>query len=67
MRCHLDNRANESAIDYQPVEAGDSESWLGLQWPLDKWLPVCEEHLIQRRIYWVRHPDGRQELIRPKS
>jgi hypothetical protein len=67
MRCQLDNCTNEAEVEYQPVEAGDTESWIGLKWPRDKWLPVCEEHLKQRRIYWIRHPDGRQELVRPKS
>ena len=67
MRCQLDNCTNEAEFEYQPVEAGDTESWIGLHWGRNKWLPVCAEHLKQRRIYWIRHPDGRQELIRPKS
>ncbi len=67
MECYIDQCTNEGVVEYQPVEAGDTESIVGQNWPRDKWVPMCEQHLQQHRIYWIRHPDGRQELIRPQS
>ena len=68
MRCQYDdNCTNETTVEYQPIEAGDTETIVGQNWSKDKWVPMCEEHLKNKRIYWLRHPDGRQQMVRPQS
>lgn len=67
MQCFIDNCTNEATVEYQPVEAGDTETWHGQKWGRNKWEPMCDFHLSHRRIYWIRHPDGSQELVRPKK
>ena len=66
MRCQVGDCNHEAVVEYQPLEAGDSESWVGLNWRQDTWVPVCELHLKRRRIRRIRHPDGRMEILRQK-
>lgn len=66
MNCQASECSNEAVVEYQPLEAGDSESQVGLNWPRDKWVAVCEWHRELFAPCWVRHPDGHMEMLRKK-